>query len=595
MAETGQSENIQIDHGEINEAYQRGDALKSEYNARDAMYEAIEQMYHMHWQAKISDPVLQKTVNPDPHNAVEGAVRLLTSTEPVWKVRRMGQDNEDISAQLENAAQQMWTQSTRQRRKAPQRDMVRSALLYDEIHVAINSMHEWAKRLQGSEMSKQRKRVEDAARRTPFSITVWNPKDGYPLFDALGLAAYYREVKLPLKDALAEYGPEVMKLMEEGKDANDLVTMATWYDLDKYIVWIDGICVWAEEWALPFLPIDVTVVDGSSLFDNSEDARNPLLKATWKSGMWENLNITGTAMYTDIKKYGLGPMYAHQEGPTEGEVELDWERGIVKVPFGHNFGPLDRGHLFSPEVREGLMMAEQKIEQSTLYRTAFGQNIGSTAAFSTVALLSQSGRLPLVGTKEQTGEAIASIMEKALRWYREIGEDCEALGLKPSEVPEDFELTVTLEIDLPQDKLQSANTAQMLVNNGLASKEWVQEELLHITDPAGTKKQIWKEKAAEFQYEMMMQQMAEAQKAQQQQQQMAMMGQGGGPQGMPQGGPMPQGGDMRGMPMNPQGGAAMQGGLPQAQGGMIPQMGPGDLSEEQMPSENNPIRGRRIA
>ena len=595
---------------EIDERRQRAMDLKDSYLARDAMFDALEMMYHMEWSTKLDDPALKKTINPDAHNAVENAVRLLTSTEPVWRVTA---DDKKMASQLEDAAQTMWVQSGKQRRKAPHRDMVRSAILYDEIHVAISSLTEWAKMLEGS----QQKRVENAAQKTPFSYEVWNPHQGYAMFDALGLCGYYREVEQTVKEAIAAHGNKVKEILTD-KTVTDTVTLGLWYDLDCFILWVDEACVWSETWELPFLPIDVTVVSGSSLWEEGQESREPLLKAAWKSGHWENTNLAQTVWYTDMAKYGMGPMYVEEhtlnEPQDEDGVELDYARGIVHVPYGIKFSPMDRTRLVNDQVIDGMALSERKLEESTLYKTAAGQSLGKNASFSMTALLSQAGRLPLVQTKEQTGEAIANIMDVSLRWYKELGEDCPGLKLKPGDVPDNFELTVNLEIDLPQDKLQNANTAIMLVDKGMMSKRQAQEEFLQITDSEAMKKEIWSEQAADVLNDLQVkqhvqkevqQQQAQAQAQQQGNmnpngaqmarrpqipaQQAAMMNARQMQQGRNMGNGQMMGQGMRNASAQPMPGGGMPvRGMPQAMRGMVPQAGPGQM----VPGQQAPNGGK---
>ena len=579
---------MELSEAEIAEKLRQGEELRDSYGARDAMFAALEDMYHMNWSTRLDDPALKKTINPDAHNAVENAVRLLTSTEPVW---RAAADDRKLANRLENAAQTMWVQSTRQRRKAPHRDMVRSAILYDEIHVAISALSEWAKLLDGA----KKRRVEDASKRSPFSYEVWNPKEGYPMFDALGLCGYYREVEQTAAEAIAAHGNVVEEILAE-KQPNDSVKLSMWYDLECFILWVDGECVWSEAWELPFLPIDVTVVSGSSLWEDGQQSREPLLKAAWKSGHWENTNLAGTVWYTDMAKYGMGPMYKEEQqaldvGEEADGVELDYARGIVRVPYGYSFSPMDRTHLVNPEVREGMALSEHKLEESTLYKTAAGQPVGKNASFSMTALLSQSGRLPLVQTKKQTGEAIANIIDVSLRWYKDLGVDCPALKLTPQEIPDQFEITVDLEIDLPQDRLQNANTAIMLVEKGLMSRRAAQEQFLQITDSEQMKKEVWTEKAAEVLNDVSLKQHV-SQTMQQQEAQAAQ--QNGMQPPMPQGRRMPnanvpqqsggRGGLPRTMSAQPQpGGSVPVKGIPQAMRGMVPQSGPGQVVPNQQP------------
>lgn len=578
----------------IEEKRRLGEQLQQNYAERDAMFTEIEAMFHMEWSTKLNDPSLKKTINPDPKNAVKNAVRLLTSTEPVWKVTLTEENPDKKQAnQLEHAAKMMWKQAAQMRGKAVHRDMVFSATLYDEVHVAISSLTEWAKALDG----RKKERMELAAQKTPFSLEVWNPHEGYPMFDQVGVTGYYRVVEQSAAEAIATHGAVVQGILDKNKKkVSDQVEVALWYDLESYILWIDGTCVVSEKMDLPFLPIDVTIVEGSSLFEGGVESREPLLKTVWQSKHWENTNLTNTLWYTNIAKYGLVPTHEFKQTMANGVADedppsLDASRGIVETGYGWEYRPINRQNLVNPDVLQGMQLSEQKMEESTMYRTAAGQSLGKNASFSMTSLLSQSGRLPLTQIKVQVGEAIGKIVDICLRWYKDMKVDCPGLKLKPSDVPEGFEITVDLEINLPQDKLQNANTATMLKDKGLASERYVQEEFLQITDSAAMKQEIWTEQAAQVLFDLFLKTQV---------QQMANGGQQSDPEGMPpQGMPGGMPGGMSPMGMQSAqpkpGGMAMQGGLPQVQGGMLPMSGPGEMVPGQMPSVDNPIKGRRVA
>jgi hypothetical protein len=109
---------------------------------------------------------------------------------------------------------------------------------------------------------------------------------------------------------------------------------------------------------------------------------------------------------------------------------------------------------------------------------------------------------------------------------------------------------------MPQDKLQNANVASMVVDRGLASKEWARESLLNINSPGEMEKDIVKENITNILLQefatgnmerMITQRVMQQMQQQQQQMQQEQMAQ----QQAQMGGMPPMGGDMGGMPMNP--------------------------------------------
>ena len=119
--------------------------------------------------------------------------------------------------------------------------------------------------------------------------------------------------------------------------------------------------------------------------------------------------------------------------------------------------------------------------------------------------------------------------------------------------------------------MKNANVAGMAIDKGLASKTWAQRNLMKIENPKQMNKDIMKERILELVA------MKAIEKISQSQETMANVQ--GTPEQMEQlpNGPPP---NLQGQqPMMP--GTATQGGMPQAQAGMIPRQGPGDQRGEQ--------------
>ena len=570
---------IQLDSDIISTARSIGESLKSAAASRNALFEEMDKIYFMDWTTQSNDKDIQVTISPDGRNAVNGAKRLLTTMEPVWSITVEGKDEEDTD-NMENAAKIMWDRAGGQNQKPPHYDIVSSMLLYDEVHIAISSLIEYSKRLKGS----KKLRVEDAMKQSPFTIKVWNPKDGYPYYDDIGLAGYYRSVGMTVASATKEYGQEVGNQLEKkGKKPTDTVNLDMWYDLDSFIIWIGGDVVVAEKWTLPFLPVSVVIGDGSGLFQDGAKNHNPLLYSMYKSGLWDRQCSSMTGMYTNLMRYALKPSHEHKLGQFNQDgakqLDVDYDIGVVITPYGDSYNPILNKGVIDPALAAGMELAERKMEESTIFRTVFGQSLGSNATFSETSLLSQSGRLPLIVVKLMSGIAISKTIEKALRWYKEIGTECPGIGLVPSDIPETFEIDVNLEIDVPQDKLQNANVAGMLTDKGMTSKKWAQKNLLQIENSKQMDKDIWTERAQDLMVMKVLEEMSQPSQPVMPQQPM---------QAPPQMGPQMQQQPPIQPPMqNPQGsqpmmpGEGMQGGLPQVQGGAIPRQAPGEMGGNQ--------------
>jgi hypothetical protein len=200
--------------------------------------------------------------------------------------------------------------------------------------------------------------------------------------------------------------------------------------------------------------------------------------------------------------------------------------------------------IIDPAMMDGWNIANELEMQSTIYRQALGEPVSSSTPYSSYALMSQSGRLPLIATQRMSGHAIAEAMEIALKWMQDEGQSASAqydkysAEIQPSDVPDIIDINVQLEIELPQDRLQLANAANMLAQGDkpLVSKRWVRENVLNVGQSADMSREIWDESTAELFYQrFMMKNMAELAQLEQ----MAMQPPQSMASGVPGGAPMP--------------------------------------------------------
>jgi len=127
-------------------------------------------------------------------------------------------------------------------------------------------------------------------------------------------------------------------------------------------------------------------------------------------------------------------------------------------------------HEMDPAFETGLNIAERKGQESTLYSQTLGGPLPTGTAFSTYSLLTQTGRLPLETIRRMTGEALADTLRIAFRWMKHDSGKYSARSYKKGkfaeldakEIPEYFEIGVSLDIALPQDAVQQSNIVNML-------------------------------------------------------------------------------------------------------------------------------------
>lgn len=551
--------------------------LKQQYAARNVMNRAMDDMYFVRDEDEGARRKLFEnmkiTKSPDAKAAIDGFTRLLGSTDPKISVPidpdLMGSDT--LSSKLEIMADTMLQAAGRIAGNPIHYDILRSAALYSEIHISIESTQDELLRLQGMDTRQgdykaQIARAERAAALTPYLFNVTNPTDGYPEIDGLGLRHMYRETKMTVGALVDKWGKRAQLAVDAGKNKKlnrfDVITVGDLWDLENRQVWIQGIerPVWQDKHNLPFIPWVVSYVEGSRLFQKQEEQRMPFLYSLWKSELWKRQNLALTVFYTQLFALGTAPVLKHTLGPNGNidSINFDYTRpvNVVHVPDGDDLVEMDN-KIVRPEVMQGFELAERKIAEATIYKQALGEPLGGSAPFSSVALLSQAGRLPLVVAQKKSEWAIADMLLMAFEWMRHDKGQYKSkymkkqADIKSSDIPEDLQIEVSLDVDLPQDKLSQSQIAMNLVERRLASMEWARREFLQIDQSDVMDEQIWSEQAAQALAQAQIQTMVQQAMMQvQQQQAMAQQAQHMAMQGPPrqQGAPPPGSGMMQGIP-----------------------------------------------
>jgi hypothetical protein len=153
---------------------------------RDRMLRAMDDM----WQARWSLPPavaglkwIHKVVSSDPHDAVRAGTRVLSSVAPRLTVHPLGAgDTGRAQAEkIERALAWNFRNASRRRQASVLRDVVLSALLYDEVVAQVVDLPAQIDALKplrasGSERGNLQDRFEHSKRFGPFGIIVRNPQ-----------------------------------------------------------------------------------------------------------------------------------------------------------------------------------------------------------------------------------------------------------------------------------------------------------------------------------------------------------------------------------------------------------------------------------
>jgi hypothetical protein len=534
--------------------------LKAMYSGRESLFNDMEAMYFMQWDEEAQTRRRMKnvklTLSPDARNQLLGAVRLMTATDPIWKVRdRDSDDMADVADDIEQASAAMWDTAGRISGIPIHHDVILSGLLYDEAHIAIQPTWLLAEQFPNSA------RVKRAAKRTPYLFEVYNPAECFARYDRYGMAEHLRYLSVRSDRVIRDYGEVAAKVLGDRVD-RDIVFLSEYWTEDMHAIWIDGSDkpILLEEHGMDFIPIASTLVYGSPNLFQSNDysaenhVNNPFLFTLRQSGLWERQNLALTVAYTMMFAIGANPMFVYKRNSPDKQVETDFSKpgGIVYIDQNETYEPLTR-NIIDPAMAQLLSLADEKITDSTIYKQALGQPLSSGTPYSTVALLSQAGRLPLVSPQRRLSWLMGEAMSIAWRWMRNDKQAYKGrqMEVAPIDIPEDMEIECSLEISMPQDHLQAANIAGMLASgeDPMTSKEWARSNLLHIEQSSEEQRRIWSEQAAKMKQSLYFAQMAQMEQMKQQQAMQAAQQQA---QPQPQPGQAPQQGTPMSGPMGGQ-------------------------------------------
>ena len=571
-------------------AKDHGEELYATHSSARAIHKKIDEMINMKWSGQPDVQNVKVTISPSVRNQFMGAVRILTSTDPQINVPHDKNSAQSIAMaeNIEKICKAVWYHSGRLLQKPVHYDLTNALLRYGQFHLAVTDTTDLLEHYRNGMTNKATlARYERIAKYTPFLFTPIDPKTGSAQFDAYGLTAYYRQTETTYGNIRSMFGDRESYAT---KKATEVVTYKEYWSLEHHFTWIDAEdipFIGADnngEHGLPIIPIVVQSAEGVAFEKDPELKSQSFLYGVQKSEMWERLNLINTLNFTNLFAYAMQPAFVHEKGEQDSEIVPDFSvaGGVLHLNPGDKFGPMKR-EVINQDIMFSKQMLDQQIEESTMYKQALGGGDPGNAAFSTIALLSQSGRLPLIAPQRCGGAGIGQAFETMFALMKDNPTKRTYLSehgleqIKTAEIPDDLIIDVKLEADLPQDKLQMANVAAIMKQNSFVSDEWIRENILGIGQSDDMTKKIVEERFADMRIEEYftgaMRQEIELQIQQQMAQQMAQqqqtMQQPPMPQGMPQGA-MPPGMPPGGMPQDIQFDPAM-GGMPPVVGkGAIP-------------------------
>ena len=487
------------------------------YSARDTMLKRYREIYFMDnmekpRNAEIDEGDWKLTPSPSGRNEVVGMQRLLNTSEFHITVK----DTDEVRGadEIEKGLKAILRVSGEGRRARIESDAALSAVLYGSVTIyaeAISDllMIKTLKKYKRDHLAKKQKRA-------PFLLRLINTEESYPEWDEDMMISHTWRYKIRGTNLTARWGV----------DAKDN-TEYTVYDVftpEYHVVWADGMNneILAAEHGLGCLPIFTAYAGGSDLFNKPEQQMQSFLYAKAKANLDKRENSLLTTLFTNIHQRGTaGPLIALDPDSLPSTITVSYQGGMRYITAKAQ--QID-DKIIDPVIFQAKQVLDELSGQSTIQRQTLGENVGSNVPFSSLAMLSNSGKLPLVDPQRALEQVFTDAFNHIL--YRIRTEVIENEQIDSADITEEMEIAVNLQAKLPQDSLRNAQVAQQL--GDLVSDEWKHTELLQIGDTVDMQKQQMKEQMKKAIFAAMMQDPNTMQQAIG-----AIMGQPQQPQGQP--------------------------------------------------------------
>lgn len=380
------------------------------------------------------------------------------------------------------------------RRAILRQDVVRSALMYDEIVgqiVHLPTQIKTIKKLGGNP-----NRHQAALRHGDFAILLRNPQTVYTRYsDYMLEAVLYASIKTPLEIQSFWNNSELGMLIEDDLAPKEWV-LFDYVDYERRVVFcypgntvqpmtygatiqldenreVDAnvIELLNEKWKFDFLPW-AAVLGGTQLNTEPENARFPLLYAIHKSDQWNNTNIIGTLLLSEAIAEAARPDVARQ-GIMPDSVEATYGQpgGTWDVPAGHTVTPMpDKG--LDPALREALDRQISDMGRATIPSVLVTAEMAPNEPFAGFNLRIQQAMGSLMPYKFLAERWFEDAYRLMLQWGKVSNTGISGYGEnKNTEAIERFKieaedidmnriyLGVNLEADIPIDRQQRMATA----------------------------------------------------------------------------------------------------------------------------------------
>jgi hypothetical protein len=489
-------------------------------------------MYHCWWEMPSGLNRLDyvhKMTSQDPHDAIQAATRVLSGKCPKVSVMPAlaNTESKERANEVEQILKWHLKRANSRRSTKIETDVVQSALIYDAVALTVTDL-DYQLKLAEALKSAGQNRIKAAKSKGRFLVTVYNPIDVHTLRSTYGTEMVVLKQKRLASEVLYEWGTEANKhirlqeLAKEGKSVeyNDV----TDYE-DRYVYVVeserdtDVMNIWGpDRHELDFMPW-VAIMGGSDLEAEEGHKYHPILYPLYQSGSWETDNILWTVTATEsiVQAFKKDTVVTGIEAP---EIDYTNPDGVMLVPPGTETKQFAKSGL-DPAKMQMMDRLESAIERSTVSRILQGGEPASGTAFAAWNLATQSAIGALKPPKELAEASLNEMFALMLRWTALTGVPLTAMGdfgkgatdagmvysVEPDEIDlENLYIETELIPSLPVDKIQQANTANLLVPLGYP-KEYALDDM-GVDNPQLALKISYLEQLKEFIFQQTLQKMA---------------------------------------------------------------------------------------
>jgi len=480
------------------------DDVVTNYGAVQGYMERYEEIYFMTLKEKpkglpkLDDGDIKITTSASGRNAVTGLKRILDTSEIQIKIKVKG-DLAPQSDKIEDALKTMLRVSGEYRMARIEKDTNLSAALYGPAVLLVESVQDLIDTKSSGDpyvdefIKKQLGLIKE---KTPFLFRALNAKESYPEWGEYGMIGHVWKYTVKGSVLRERWGATIATA-----DLKKDYVVKDFFHYCNRLVMADGLeeALFAEEWVSRSdkgeiigsinIPIFARFSGGTSLFHKPEMQLQPLLYAKMK-GEWDKReNLFWTVLFTAMYQQGLpGPLIMVDPEHADQDIKVTFDKGIRII---RGKGTLADWKVINGDVIQLKNLMDQEDANSTIQPQTLGQNTEGVT-FSQFAMASKAGLIPAQDPKEAEEQVYKDAFTHILQRIKQ--ESIENDLLQASDIPDKFELEVSLEPDLSQDDLRNAQIVTQLKTSGAnVSDEWINSTLLKISDSVA----MFKKKAKE--------------------------------------------------------------------------------------------------